>query len=199
MVWWLSSLRHRAPQPWALTQEARNENLKEGREGGRHKDEEGEEKEQRKRLDKRGGGRKGQSRDADRRNMGWHPSSVLTSCCAGAGAPGRGPWGSALGAGSGTGRGQECWGWPTWRLVESCGRQARSTAREHCCGRGACPQGACSPAPSWAPRYSCHRSPATPWEEKLRHSEGSQPTSTHACCPGETAALSHWAGFPGQI
>lgn len=45
------------------------------------------------RREKRTGGRWGQE---------LMPLGVLTSCCAGAGTPERGPWGSASGAGSGT-------------------------------------------------------------------------------------------------
>lgn len=122
---------------------------------------------------------------------------ALTSCCAGAGTPGRGPWRSALAAGSGTGRGP---GWlerPTWRLAESCGTRARSTARARCCGRGAGPQGPSSPARAWAPRCPRHRSPATPCEEKLGYySERLWSTSSHACCLGETCCLVTLGSFP---
>jgi hypothetical protein len=100
------------------------------------------------------------------------PLGVLTSCCAVAGTPGRGPWGSASGAGSGTGHGQGLLGCSTWKLAGSCGTQAHSTARVRCCGRGAGPREWCFLARFWAPRYSCHRSLATPWEEELCHSEG---------------------------
>lgn len=125
-----------------------------------------------------GGGErvKGRGRQGARGGGGWvaplgRGGGVLTSCCAGAGTPGRGPWGSASGAGSGTGRVRGWRGRPTWRPGESCGMQAHSTAREHCCGRGAGPPGPGPPARSWAPRYSYHRFLATPWEGKRRYSE----------------------------
>lgn len=170
----------RSSQHWALTREAHNESRREGMHKGKN---ERRKSEERKRLEKTGRREKGSRKvGAGSGDPGW----VLTSCCAGAGTPERGPWGSALGAGSGTGRGQ---GWqerPTLRLAESCGRRARSTATAHCCGKGAGLRGPCSPAQAWAPRYSCHRSLATPWEEKLRYSERPWPTSMHACCLGET-------------
>lgn len=92
---------------------------------------------------------------------------VLTSCCAVAGTRGRAPWASASGVGSGTGHGLGWQGWSTWWLAESCGRQAHSTARVHCCGRGGGPQGWWFLTPSWVLKYSYHRSLATPWKKQV--------------------------------